>query len=192
MESQKIHVPNTNQHRYIHHKPQNWPGECEQLSCRVRPHMVVAQDRRRHPVAPKKIVQWIQNTRKLFRGALTKRRSDGLFTRGRLGLSSLLSQQREQVTWNVNIPPTPAWRSINNMSKLHGTLTSPHPSVAKHQQREQVTWNVNIPPHPSVAKHQQREQVTWNVNIPPLQRGVASTTWASYMERSHLPHSSVA
>ena len=47
-----------------------------------------------------------------------------------------------QVTWNVNIPPTPAWRSINNVSKLHGTLTSPPP-----------------------------------------QRGVASATWASYMER---------
>ena len=86
-----------------------------------------------------------------------KQRSDGLFTRGRLGLSSLLSQKFSTLhslsstrcatdtpilCRPVNIPPTPAWRSINNVSKLHGTSTSPPP-----------------------------------------QRGVASTTWASYMER---------
>ena len=86
-----------------------------------------------------------------------QQRSDGLFTRGRLGLSSLLSQKFSTLhslsstrcatdtpilCRPVNIPPTPAWRSINNVSKLHGTLTSPPP-----------------------------------------QRGVASTTWASYMER---------
>ena len=61
-----------------------------------------------------------------------------------------------QVTWNVNIPPTPAWRSINNVSKLHRTLTSPptppHPNVQRsisNMMKDQVHMNVIAPPHPT-------------------------------------------
>ena len=73
------------------------------------------------------------------------KRSDGLF--------------HAQVTWNVNIPPTPAWRSINNVSKLHRTLTSPpphptppHPNVQRsisNMMKDQVHMSVIAPPHPT-------------------------------------------
>ena len=80
------------------------------------------------------------------------------------------------VTWNVNIPPTPAWRNINNMSKLHGTLTSPPRSI-----NSMSKLHGTLPsPHPSVAKHQQHEQVTWNVNIPP------TPAWRSINNMSKL------
>ena len=90
--------------------------------------------------------------------------------------------------------PTPAWRSINNECKSHGTLTSsptPTPAWRSINNESKSHGTLTSPPTPALCSINNECKSHGTLTSPPTPpqplRGVASTTWASHMERNIPP-----